>query len=275
MIRSDHRRLRAAPMSMTSGIDRPQYPAPAPMSMPVTQYGAAIALANQAGGAGVSNAAGVQQQNPPGYGYNQSLGIWTPTSGNGPNLVWNGSAFVPATAANTPNPATMAQLNQLAMPTTPFTEVAGGVTTHYGGSTPATASIQTAPVVANQKATQPIAPAIPFTVAPAPIVPAEMPDGDFPYYTADIETVQQEMYQYGDTWDNAQSIVNALYASGVVPGTVTPAMAFNSLTGITAEATTTTAPASILTSPSTWPWYAWAGLAALGFFAFSGGSAKK
>lgn len=121
-------------------------------------------------------------------------------------------------------------------------------------------------------------------VTPAPVIPAATPPaptpaapanyssaeitGSFPY-VADIETVQQEMYQYGDTWDNAQSIVNGLYASGIVPGTVTPAMALSKLTAITA--TGVSAPASVLTSPSTWPWYYWAALAGGGFFLFQGG----
>jgi hypothetical protein len=93
-------------------------------------------------------------------------------------------------------------------------------------------------------------------------------------YTADLETVQNEMNLYGDSWDNAQTIVNDLYSSGIVPGTVTPAIAFSMLTGL-AAATTTTAPASLLSSVSTWPWYYWAALAAGGGLLLMGGSARK
>ena len=146
------------------------------------------------------------------------------------------------------------------------------------------AQTQPPPPPAPTMAPPPAPVAIPVT--PAPVVPVASPaptpaapvnyssaeiTGSFPY-VADIETVQQEMYQYGDTWDNAQSIVNGLYASGIVPGTVTPAMALSKLTAITA--TGVTAPASVLTSPSTWPWYYWAALAGGGFFLFAGGKGK-
>ena len=87
--------------------------------------------------------------------------------------------------------------------------------------------------------------------------------GNF-YYTADLELVANTMEQYGDTWDNAQAIVNGLYAGGVTPGTVTQAMALGAMTGITAGsvATTTAASTAVLTDPSTWPWYYWAAGAA-------------
>jgi len=96
---------------------------------------------------------------------------------------------------------------------------------------------------------------------------AEETPGNF-YYTADLELVQNTMDQYGDTWDNAQAIVNGLYAGGVTPGTVTQAMALGALTGITAGsvATTTAASTAVLTDPSTWPWYYWAAGAAGAYF---------
>jgi hypothetical protein len=123
----------------------------------------------------------------------------------------------------------------------------------------------------------PVSPA-PLTTPPPPSTApanysAEEIAGSF-NYTADLETVQNEMALYGDTWDNAQTIVNSLYSSGIVPGTVTPAIAFSMLTGLLA-ATTTTAPASLLSSVSTWPWYYWAALAGGGLLLLSGGSGRK
>jgi hypothetical protein len=120
------------------------------------------------------------------------------------------------------------------------------------------------------------APAGPIAVSTVPAGSTVNNCGDFPCSTADIETVQQVMYQYGDTWDNAQSIVSELYAAGIAPGAVTSSMALNSLTGIAAS--TTAAPAAttaVLTDPSTWPWYYWAGLAAAGFFLFNGEGTRK
>lgn len=131
-------------------------------------------------------------------------------------------------------------------------------------------------------------PTTPITVTPGPVVPAASTPapksapqnyssqeiaGSF-NYTADLETVQNEMNLYGDTWDNAQTIVNDLYSSGIVPGTVTPAIAFQSLTGLAAATTTATAPASLLSSVSTWPWYYWAGIAGAGLL-LVGGQGKR
>lgn len=99
--------------------------------------------------------------------------------------------------------------------------------------------------------------------------------GSFPCNTADIETVQQVMYQYGDTWDNAQSIVSELYGQGIAPGSVTSAMALSALGGIGAGTTATAAATPDLSSPSTWPWYYWAALAGAGLFLFSGGDGRK
>jgi hypothetical protein len=114
--------------------------------------------------------------------------------------------------------------------------------------------------------------------ATAPAAPANYSSAEIvgnQTYTADLETVQQVMYQYGDTWDNSQTVVDNFYAQGVEPGTITPAMALSALTNVSAAAGATGAAASsfILASPSTWPWYLWAGVAAVGLFAFS--SSKK
>lgn len=86
-------------------------------------------------------------------------------------------------------------------------------------------------------------------------------------YTADLELVQNTMYEYGDTWDNAQTIVDNLYASGTAPGTITSAQALNALTGIAGA----TVPVAF--GLSSIPWYVWAGGAAALFF-FAGGSGK-
>jgi hypothetical protein len=99
------------------------------------------------------------------------------------------------------------------------------------------------------------------TAAPANYAAAEIP-GSF-NYTADLETVSNFMSQLGDTWDNPQTVVNAMYAAGVAPGTVSQANALPYLTGITSAATATTT-ATGFTLPSL-PWYAWAGIAAGGF----------
>jgi hypothetical protein len=75
--------------------------------------------------------------------------------------------------------------------------------------------------------------------------------------TADLETVSNLMLTYGDTWDNASTIVNRLYAAGAAPGSITDAIAMPYLTNI--GSTTAAATSSVdLTSPSTWPWYYWA-----------------
>ena len=117
------------------------------------------------------------------------------------------------------------------------------------------------------------------------VIPASSTASNFPLNTADIETVQQLMYEYGDTWDDAQMIVEEMYAAGVQPGDVTDNLALNYLTGIT-SATTSTAGAtgtlsnfissleSDITSSGipTWAWAA-GGVAAL-FLLFSGGRKK-
>jgi hypothetical protein len=137
----------------------------------------------------------------------------------------------------------------------------------------------------------PASPGPPVVVTPAPVIAAPLSTpppassttnysaqeiaGSF-NYTADLETVQNEMNLYGDTWDNAQTIVNDLYSSGIAPGTVTPAIAFSMLTGLAAATTTTTSTASLLSSVSTWPWYYWAALAGGGLLLFGGsGSGRK
>ena len=123
--------------------------------------------------------------------------------------------------------------------------------------------------------------AIPVTTpvtAPAPITPAqqiaaaavnyasyEVP-GNF-YYTADIELVTNLMSQYGDTWDNPQTIVNNLYAAGTVPGTVTAAQALAAMTGVTGATAATTAAAFSLSSV---PWYGWAAGGVVALLLFGG-----
>lgn len=90
---------------------------------------------------------------------------------------------------------------------------------------------------------------------------AEIP-GSF-NYTADLETVSNLMSQSGDTWNNSQSVVNAMYAAGIAPGTVSQANALPYLTGVATAATAAT-PASSF-SLSSLPWYAWAGIGVGGF----------
>jgi hypothetical protein len=121
-------------------------------------------------------------------------------------------------------------------------------------------------------------PLTPASTATAPATPANYSSAEIignQTYTADLETVQQVMYQYGDTWDNSQTIVNNFYAQGVQPGTITAAMALSALTNVSAAAAATGAVASsfTLTSPSTWPWYVWAGVA-FGVIALTASSKK-
>lgn len=107
----------------------------------------------------------------------------------------------------------------------------------------------------------------PTPTAPAPTTAPNETASNY-YYVADVELVQNQLRLLGDTWDNADSIVNQLYAQGVQPGTVTIAQAQSLMTGVTA--TTTAATTSSLTDVSSWPWYYWAGAAAAGLFLFTG-----
>jgi hypothetical protein len=127
----------------------------------------------------------------------------------------------------------------------------------------------------------PAAPAVPVPATPAQQVAAaavtaattppsyasaEIP-GSFDY-TADLETVSNLMSQYGDTYDNPQTVVNAMYAAGIAPGTVSQANALPYLTGITSAATTATT-ASSFSLPNL-PWYAWAGIGVGALVLFGG-----
>lgn len=152
--------------------------------------------------------------------------------------------------------------------TASYSGPAGGLT--YGGGPMAGQPLPQAlaPVTvvfggAGQPLPQALAPATAVTT-PVNYSSAEVP-GSFSY-TADIETVENTAAQYGDTWDSPQRIVNNFYAAGVVPGSVTPAMAFSALTGL---AGITTASTASLTSPSSWPWYYWAAAAGIGLFLLS------
>lgn len=175
-----------------------------------------------------------------------------------------------------------------------------GETIVYNGNTyswsngqwvsPGQASITPIQSIPSPTASPVAAPATPIIVTPALVSPAPLVSPPAPStapanysaqeiagsfnYTADLETVQNEMDLYGDTWDNAQTIVNDLYSSGITPGTVTPAIAFSMLSGL-AAATTTTAPASLLSSIGAWPWYYWAALAGGGLLLLGGGKARK
>jgi hypothetical protein len=108
-----------------------------------------------------------------------------------------------------------------------------------------------------------------LTLPPAVTIATPSPPSAFDY-TADLELVQNTLVQYGDTWDSAQTIVNNLYAAGVQPGTVTASMAVSAMTGISSTAPAAVASSVVLSDPSTWPWYFWAGGAAVALFAFSG-----
>ena len=111
----------------------------------------------------------------------------------------------------------------------------------------------------------PIQPTI-TTANISPISTAQSPAPSNYAYTADEEMVQQLLYQYGDTWDNAQAIVNAMYAAGITPGTVSQANALPYLTGIgTAATPTTSSLTGTLSAIPTWAWGA-AGLGALFLF---------
>lgn len=130
------------------------------------------------------------------------------------------------------------------------------------------AALPTMPIGTNNTLTTPT----PVAAMPANYT-ADETTGNFDY-TADIETVTNQLAIYGDTWDNPQAIVNQLYAAGIAPGSVTDAMALQYMTNVSA-ATTATAATAVLSDPTTWPWYYWAGAAALGLALFSGGSSKK
>lgn len=106
----------------------------------------------------------------------------------------------------------------------------------------------------------------PTNISPISATPTPAAASNF-QYTADEETVQQLLYQYGDTWDNPQTIVNQLYAAGIAPGTVSQANALPYLTDIAAAATTTTT-SSLATTLESIPAWGWAaiGIGALVMF---------
>jgi hypothetical protein len=121
----------------------------------------------------------------------------------------------------------------------------------------------------------------PLTVAPVQLpAPAPAPTNVSPIsatqtppaatsfqYTADEEAVQQLLYQYGDTWDNPETIVNQLYAAGVAPGTVTQAAAFPYLTNVNTAAATPES--SITTTLAAIPVWGWAAIGVGALFMFS------
>lgn len=206
---------------------------------------------------------------------------------NGNTYSWvNGQWVSPGQMSITPNaPVLTDNYNAACSPALPYTIAEGGTcyaqcppgyspTADYTCAGPyptATPSpVATTPIIVTPA---PVGPAPLTTPAPANYSAQEIA-GSF-NYTADLETVQNEMALYGDTWDNAQTIVNDLYSSGIVPGTVTPAIAFSMLTGLAADTATTAAPASLLSSVSTWPWYYWAAALGGGLLLFGSGSGRK
>ena len=131
-------------------------------------------------------------------------------------------------------------------------------------STPTSTPAITAPTtpasavsVMPSQSTRPVTVVNTLAPTPMPAQPVSTASAGSLLTTADIETVADLMLTYGDTSDNAQTIVNKLYAAGVAPGSVTDAIALPYLTGI---GTTTAATSSgvVLSDPSTWPWYYWA-----------------
>ena len=132
------------------------------------------------------------------------------------------------------------------------------VTAATAAAAPATVAVP-APVTPAQ---QVAAAAVTATTTPPAVnyASAEIP-GSFDY-TADLETVSNLMSQYGDVSDNPQTVVNAMYAAGIAPGTVSQANALPYLTGIATTAASATTASSFLPSL---PWYAWAGIGLGGF----------
>jgi hypothetical protein len=79
--------------------------------------------------------------------------------------------------------------------------------------------------------------------------------------TADVEAVQQLLYQYGDTWDNPQTVVDNMYAAGYAPGTINQTNALPYLTGLTTSTTAATTTSSLSTTLSDIPAWGWAAIA--------------